>query len=84
MDTFLSKNKDIFELELVDKDKLTPDTSRFRFKLPNDNDVLGLPVGNHLSLISENANGELVSRSYTPVSTDNNIGYVDFVIKIYI
>ena len=30
MDTFLSKNKDIFELELVDKDKLTPDTSRFR------------------------------------------------------
>ena len=83
MDTFLSKNKDIFELELVDKDKLTPDTSRFRFKLPNDNDVLGLPVGNHLSLISENANGELVSRSYTPVSTDNNIGYVDFVIKIY-
>ena len=83
MDTFLSKNKDIFELELEDKEKLTPDTSRFRFKLPNYNDVLGLPVGNHLSLISENEDGELVSKSYTPVSTDNNIGYVDFVIKIY-
>ena len=83
MDTFLENNDDVFELELEDKVHLTPDTSRFRFKLPNNDDVLGLPVGKHLSLISENEDGEQVSRSYTPVSTDNNVGYVDFVIKIY-
>ena len=83
MVTFLERNEDIFDLKLEDKVKLTPDTSRFRFKLPNDNDVLGLPVGKHLSLIAENENGEQVSRSYTPVSTDNNVGYVDFVIKVY-
>ena len=83
MNTFLENNEDVFELELEDKVHLTPDTSRFRFKLPNNDDVLGLPVGKHLSLISENEDGEQVSRSYTPVSTDNNVGYVDFVIKIY-
>ena len=83
MDTFLAKNEDVFELELQDKVKLTPDTSRFRFKLPNDNDVLGLPVGKHLSLIFEDENEEQVSRSYTPVSTDKNVGFVDFVIKVY-
>jgi len=83
METFLEKHEDIFELVLEEKVELTPDTSRFRFKLPNNNDVLGLPVGKHLSLISENEDGEQVSRSYTPVSTNSNVGYVDFVIKIY-
>ena len=83
MDTFLAKNKDVFELELQDKVKLTPDTSRFRFKLPNDNDVLGVPVGKHQKLISEDENGERASRSYTPVSTDKNVGFVDFVTEIY-
>ena len=83
MRNFLEQNEDIFELDLVEKVALTPDTSRFRFKLPNENDVLGLPVGKHLSLISEDENGEQVSRSYTPVSTDNNVGFVDFVIKVY-
>ena len=80
---FLSQNQDIFELVLDEKIELTHDTNRYRFKLPNDNDVLGLPVGKHLSFIAENEDGEQVSRSYTPVSTDNNIGYVDFVIKVY-
>ena len=53
MSKFLEKNADIFELNLLEKVELTPDTTRFRFKLPNKNDVLGLPVGKHLSLIAE-------------------------------
>tara|TARA_B100001057_G_scaffold218674_1_gene218838 strand:- start:427 stop:573 length:147 start_codon:yes stop_codon:yes gene_type:complete len=48
MSKFLEKNADIFELNLLEKVELTPDTTRFRFKLPNKNDVLGLPVGKHL------------------------------------
>ena len=59
METFLEKHEDIFELVLEEKVELTPDTSRFRFKLPNNNDVLGLPVGKHLSLISENEDGQI-------------------------
>ena len=31
----------------------------------------------------EDENGEQVFRSYTPVSSDNDIGFVDFVVKIY-
>ena len=83
MVSILNQNEDIFELVLDDKVVLTHDTNRYRFRLPNENDVLGLPTGKHLSLITLNNEGEQVSRSYTPVSTDKNQGYVDFVIKIY-
>ena len=83
MVSILNQNEDIFELVLDDKVVLTHDTNRYRFRLPNENDVLGLPIGKHLSLITLNMEGEQVSRSYTPVSTDKNPGYVDFVIKIY-
>ena len=38
-------------------------------------------AGNHLSL-SANINNELVIRSYTPVSSDDDIGYMDLVIKV--
>ena len=69
---FLTQNKDVFELVLDEKVKLTHDTNRYRFKLPNKEDVLGLPVGKHLSLISVDNEGEEKSRSYTPVSTDAN------------
>ena len=40
-----NQNEDIFELVLDEKVTLTHDTNRYRFKLPNENDVLGLPVG---------------------------------------
>ena len=83
MVSILNQNEDIFELVLDEKVILTHDTNRYRFKLPNENDVLGLPVGKHLSLIGLDNEGEQVSRSYTPVSTDSNKGYVDFVIKTY-
>ena len=74
MVSILNQNEDIFELVLDEKVILTHDTNRYRFKLPNENDVLGLPVGKHLSLIGLDNEGEQVSRSYTPVSTDNNKG----------
>ena len=37
--------------------------------------------GNHLSLIAT-INDELVVRSYTPVSSDDDVGYMDLVIKV--
>ena len=44
---------------------------------------VGLPVGQHISFKYVDEEGKEVIRSYTPVSSDDDKGYVDFVIKIY-
>merc|ERR1711916_268694 len=56
-------------LPLIEKEELSHDTRRFRFGLPNEDDVLGLPVGQHVSLSYTSAEGKLVARSYTPTSS---------------
>lgn len=43
--------------------------------------ILGLPIGQHIH-ISAKINDELVIRSYTPVSSDDDYGYIDLVIKV--
>lgn len=55
---------------------------RFRFALPAQDMVLGLPVGAHISFKATDPDGKLVMRPYTPVSDDNLRDYVDFVIKV--
>ncbi|KAG9901515.1 cytochrome b5 reductase-like protein, partial [Aureobasidium melanogenum] len=69
-------------LPLVKKDKLSHNTYRFVFKLPRDDMVLGLPIGQHLSIRGQ-ANGKTVSRSYTPVSNNHDKGELRLVIKMY-
>ncbi|KAF0310002.1 NADH-cytochrome b5 reductase 2 [Amphibalanus amphitrite] len=71
-----------YPLRLIDKLVLSGDTRRFRFALPSQDHVLGLPVGQHVYL-SARVEGELVVRPYTPVSSDDDKGYVDLVIKVY-
>lgn len=44
--------------------------------------MLGLPVGQHIYL-SARIDGNIVVRPYTPVSSDDDKGYVDLVVKIY-
>jgi NAD(P)H-flavin reductase len=58
------------------------DTRIFRFELPSPEHVLGLPVGKHL-MISTRLNGKLESRAYTPVSSDDEVGYFDLLVKVY-
>lgn len=70
-------------LPLIEKQALSHDTRRFRFALPSNQHVLGLPVGQHISLRYTDDEGKLVVRSYTPVSSDDTKGYVDLVIKVY-
>ncbi|TDH69057.1 hypothetical protein CCR75_004917 [Bremia lactucae] len=70
-------------LALVEKQTLSHDTRQFRFALPSEQHVLGLPVGQHISLRYLDDEGKLVMRSYTPVSSDDTKGYVDLVIKVY-
>jgi len=56
-------------------------TKIFRLKLP-DGHTLGLPVGQHLQLQAD-IDGESIKRSYTPITLDSTVGYVDLVIKVY-
>ncbi|NXV12716.1 NB5R3 reductase, partial [Cepphus grylle] len=71
-----------YALRLIDKEEVSHDTRRFRFALPSTDHVLGLPVGQHIYL-SARIDGALVVRPYTPVSSDDDKGFVDLVVKIY-
>lgn len=69
-------------LPLVEKIVLSHDTRLFRFGLPSDQHVLGLPCGKHVFLYAS-VNGEMVMRAYTPTSAIDRKGNVDLVIKVY-
>ncbi|XP_029351526.1 NADH-cytochrome b5 reductase 3 [Echeneis naucrates] len=71
-----------YALRLIDKQIVSHDTRRFRFALPSAAHVLGLPIGQHIYL-SAKIDGKLVVRPYTPVSSDDDKGFVDLVVKIY-
>eukprot|EP01018_Ginkgo_biloba_P023336 Gb_01163 [translate_table: standard] len=68
--------------KLLDKKTITHDVRLFRFGLPSQEHILGLPVGKHIFL-SATVNGKLCIRAYTPVTSDDEIGYFDLLIKIY-
>eukprot|EP00462_Mataza_sp_D1_P021907 CAMPEP_0175143292 /NCGR_PEP_ID=MMETSP0087-20121206/13342_1 /TAXON_ID=136419 /ORGANISM="Unknown Unknown, Strain D1" /LENGTH=290 /DNA_ID=CAMNT_0016427327 /DNA_START=29 /DNA_END=901 /DNA_ORIENTATION=- len=78
---FLDPQKKL-SVELIEKEDISHDVRRFRFALPDPNSVLGLPVGKYI-IISATIDGKPVSRSYTPVSSDDDVGFFDCVIKIY-
>ncbi|XP_051005133.1 NADH-cytochrome b5 reductase 2 isoform X2 [Acomys russatus] len=71
-----------YSLPLIEKEQINHNTRRFRFGLPSPDHVLGLPVGNYVHLLAQ-INNELVIRAYTPVSSDDDQGFVDLIIKIY-
>ena len=73
---------DFTPLRLIKKTDISPDTRVFRFALDHPNQILGLPIGQHMSLRAT-VNNEVVTRSYTPISSDDDRGYVEFVIKVY-
>jgi cytochrome-b5 reductase len=79
---------DVFqEFELEEKTVISHNVAIYRFKLPNPSDILGLPIGQHISIGAnlpqpDGKNKEIV-RSYTPVSGDHQPGYFDVLIKSY-
>ncbi|KAJ7462673.1 ferredoxin reductase-like C-terminal NADP-linked domain-containing protein [Mycena galericulata] len=70
------------EFPLEKKIQISPNTAIYRFSLPRANDILGLPVGKHISVSAE-INGKDVTRSYTPISSDDQKGSFDLLIKSY-
>lgn len=44
---------------LVEKEEISPNTARYRFQLPKKDSMLGLPIGQHLS-VQVDVNGKMV------------------------
>ncbi|TCD63992.1 NADH-cytochrome b5 reductase [Steccherinum ochraceum] len=70
------------EFPLKQKIVVSPNTAIYRFALPHPEDVLGLPIGQHISVSAE-INGKDIMRSYTPTSSDDDVGHFDLLIKSY-
>jgi cytochrome-b5 reductase len=72
------------EFPLIKKTETSHNVAIYRFGLPSESSILGLPIGQHISLAAtpKGAEKEIV-RSYTPISSDEDKGYVDFMIKAY-
>ncbi|EGO03701.1 hypothetical protein SERLA73DRAFT_45789, partial [Serpula lacrymans var. lacrymans S7.3] len=70
------------EFSLKEKIVISPNTAIYRFALPDPQDVLGLPIGQHISVQAEIA-GKDIMRSYTPTSSDDDLGHFDLLIKSY-
>jgi len=62
---------------------VSPNTRLFRFALPRESDILGLPIGKHLQFRAKGEDGVFFMRSYTPTTSDDEKGYFDLVIKVY-
>ena len=69
--------------KLVQKTEISHDTRIFRFALKHPNQKLGLPIGQHMYLRATTPSGEVVQRAYTPISSDDELGYFDLLIKVY-
>lgn len=69
-------------LPLEKKELLAPGVYRLTFILPTPTTVLGLPTGQHVSIRAE-IDGKNVSRSYTPVSNNSDLGVLVLVIRCY-
>ncbi|KAH7314904.1 hypothetical protein KP509_21G026600 [Ceratopteris richardii] len=68
--------------KLISKHKLSHDVRLFRFALPSEDHILGLPVGKHI-FVSATIDGKLCMRAYTPTSSDEEVGYFELLIKVY-
>ncbi|KAK5627681.1 hypothetical protein RRF57_003396 [Xylaria bambusicola] len=75
------------EFELTEKTIISHNVAIYRFKLPNKTDILGLPIGQHISiganLKQPDGTTKEIVRSYTPISGDHQPGYFDLLIKSY-
>ncbi|AOW29283.1 NADH-cytochrome b5 reductase 1 [Candida albicans P57072] len=67
---------------LIEKIRVSHNSAIYRFGLPKSTDRLGLPIGQHIS-IGATIDGKEVVRSYTPISTDDQLGHFDLLIKTY-
>eukprot|EP00898_Chlorokybus_atmophyticus_P001750 jgi/Chlat1/2576/Chrsp175S02442 len=65
--------------KLIQLDNVSHNTRRLRFELPTPQAVLGLPVGQHVSLQGTDAQGNEFMKPYTPTTLDKHVGYFDLI-----
>lgn len=75
------------EFELKEKTVISHNVAIYRFALPSPTAILGLPIGQHISIGAaiEQPDGSSkdIVRSYTPISGDHQPGHFDLLIKSY-
>ena len=74
--------RDKVTLLLAERIIVTHNTRIFRFALPSPKHRLGLPCGKHVFAYAT-VDGEAVVRPYTPISSDDDLGHMDLLIKVY-
>lgn len=79
---------DVFqEFELKEKTVISHNVAIYRFNLPTPTSILGLPIGQHISIgaaiAQPDGSTKEIVRSYTPISGDHQPGYFDLLIKSY-
>ncbi|KAI5965905.1 CBR1 [Candida pseudojiufengensis] len=67
---------------LIDIKKVSHNSAIYRFGLNKPTDTLNLPIGQHIS-IGAIIDGKEIVRSYTPISTSDQQGHFDLLIKTY-
>jgi len=81
-----------YDFPISKKDQISHNTAIYRFALPSEDSILGLPIGQHISLAAEldvtdpktgKVEHKLVQRSYTPISSDVEPGFFDLLVKAY-
>ncbi|PSR99979.1 Nitrate reductase [Actinidia chinensis var. chinensis] len=68
--------------KLIEKTSISHDVRKFKFALPSEDQVLGLPVGKHI-FVCATVNDKLCMRAYTPSSSVDEVGFFELVVKIY-
>lgn len=72
------------EFPLNKKTEISHNVAIYRFGLPSSTNILGLPIGQHMSVAATiQGQPKEVVRSYTPISSDEDQGYFDLLIKSY-
>ncbi|KAJ4821792.1 NADH-cytochrome b5 reductase [Turnera subulata] len=71
------------EFKLTKKTQISHNVAKFRFALPAPSSVLGLPVGSHIICRGKDSEGREVTRPYTPITLDSDVGFFELVVKMY-
>ncbi|KAF3908206.1 hypothetical protein AA313_de0202700 [Arthrobotrys entomopaga] len=70
--------------KLIEKRTISWDTKIFTFSLQHADQIVGLPIGQHLMIkVQDQKTGEAIIRSYTPISEGNMQGRLELLVKIY-
>ena len=81
---FTGGEQGFIDLKLESVEKINHNTKKFRFALPNADDVSGLQIAS--ALLTKYKGPEMekpVIRPYTPTSDEDEKGHIDFIIKKY-